>query len=145
MFFKSLIDIHDPEKTPHVDLRTLYSLIGETVLRKDEFFFHEDVAILTLDDAKRIVELFDIPKNLINDAMQEVKTMLRREIKASGELTTVEKISEDIDKMKALSTEELRGIILKYEGMEKQPKKIQEMVVDQLKNSYEQLLLVDHI
>jgi hypothetical protein len=145
MFFKSLIDIHDPERTPHVDLRTLYSLIGETVLRKDEFYFTEDVALLTLDDAKRITELFDIPRNLINDAMQEVKSMLRRTIKSEGELTTVDSISEDIDKMKALTDEELRTIIIAYEGIEKQAKKVQESVIEQLKPSYEQLLLVDHI
>ncbi|MHA1629489.1 MAG: hypothetical protein ACTSXO_04205 [Candidatus Heimdallarchaeota archaeon] len=145
MFFKSLIEIHDPEKTPHVDLRTLYSLIGETVLRKDEFYKQNSVAMLTLDDAKRIVELFDIPRNLINDAMQEVKTMLRRTIKTDEELTTVQSISEDIDKMKALTDEELSKIIIAYEGLEKQPKKIQEAVISQLKPSYEQLLLVDHI
>ncbi|NHJ85311.1 MAG: hypothetical protein FK734_07600 [Asgard group archaeon] len=145
MFFKSLIDIHDPERTPHVDLRTLYSLIGETVLRKDEFYSDDDVAMLTLDDAKRLVELFDIPRNLINDALQEVKTMLRREIKSGGELTTVESISEDLDKMKAITDEELRVIIIKYEGLEKQNKKIQDIAFEQLKDSYEQLLLVDHI
>ncbi len=145
MFFKSLIDIHDPERTPHVDLRTLYSLIGETVLRKDEFYIQDDVAMLTLDDAKRLVELFDIPRNLINDSLQEVKAMLRRTIKAEGELTTVESISEDIDKMKALTDEELAQIIITYDGMEKQPKKVQEKVIEQLKASYEQLLLVDHI
>ena len=145
MFFKALIDIHDPERTPHVDLRTLYSLIGETVLRKDEFYEGEEVALLTLDDAKRIVELFDIPRNLINDAIQEVKTMLRREIKSEGELTTVDSISEDIDKMKALTDEELKQIIIVYEGMSKQSKKIQDSVIEQLKPSYEQLLLIDHI
>ncbi len=145
MFFKALIDIHDPERTPHVDLRTLYSLIGETVLRKDEFYEGDDVALLTLDDAKRIVELFDIPRNLINDAIQEVKTMLRREIKSEGELTTVDSISEDIDKMKALTDDELKQIIIVYEGMSKQSKKIQDSVIEQLKPSYEQLLLVDHI
>ncbi len=145
MFFKSLIDIHDPERTPHVDLRTLYSLIGETVLRKDEFYITDDVAMLTLDDAKHIVELFDIPRNLINDAIQEVKTMLRREIKSEGELTTVDSISEDIDKMRALTDEELIQIITRYEGIDKQSKKIQETVIEQLKTSYEQLLLVDHI
>ncbi|RLI68303.1 hypothetical protein DRO91_09230, partial [Candidatus Heimdallarchaeota archaeon] len=96
-------------------------------------------------DAKRIVELFDIPRNLINDAMQEVKTMLRRTIKTDEELTTVQSISEDIDKMKALTDEELSKIIIAYEGLEKQPKKIQEAVISQLKPSYEQLLLVDHI
>jgi len=145
MFFKALIDIHDPERTPHVDLRTLYSLIGETVLRKDEFYFSDDVAMLSLDDAKRIVELFDIPRNLINDAIQEVKTMLRRQIKSEEELTTVKSISEDIDKMKALTDDELKQIILVYEGMTKQPKKIQDAIIEQLKPSYEQLLLVDHI
>ena len=145
MFFKSLIEIHDPEKTPHVDLRTLYSLIGETVLRKDEFYEGDDVAMLNLEEAKRIAELFDIPRNLINDAMQEVKTFLRREIKSSEKLTTVDSISEDIDKMKALTDEELTNIILEYEKMTKQPKKVQEKVIQQLKASYEQLLLVDHI
>jgi hypothetical protein len=146
MFFKSLIDIHDPEKTPHVDLRTLYSLIGETVLRKDEFYDgKDDVALLTLDDAKRIVELFDVPRNLINDGIQEVKTNLRRSLKTSKELTTVESISEDIDKMRALTDEEIKKIIIVYEGIEKQPKKVQEAVVSQLKDTYEQLLLVDHI
>ncbi|MHA1186432.1 MAG: hypothetical protein ACTSSK_06085 [Candidatus Heimdallarchaeota archaeon] len=145
MFFKALIDIHDPERTPHVDLRTLYSLIGETVLRKDEFYASDDVSMLTLDDAKRIVELFDIPRNLINDALQEVKTMLRREIKSEGELTTVDTISEDIDKMKALTDAEIQKIIIKYENISKQPKKIQDKVVEQLKPSYEQLLLVDFI
>jgi len=126
-------------------LRTLYSLIGETVLRKDEFYASDDVTMLTLDDAKRIVELFDIPRNLINDALQEVKTMLRREIKSEGELTTVDTISEDIDKMKALTDDEIRKIIIKYESIDKQPKKIQDKVVEQLKPSYEQLLLVDFI
>ncbi|NHJ05006.1 MAG: hypothetical protein EAX90_09290 [Candidatus Heimdallarchaeota archaeon] len=145
MFFKALIDIHDPERTPHVDLRTLYSLIGETVLRKDEFYASDDVAMLTLDDAKRLVELFDIPRNLINDSIQEVKTMLRRDIKSEGKLTTVESISEDIDKMRALTDEELYKIIINYEGLDKQPKKVQDKVVEQLKASYEQLLLVDHI
>jgi hypothetical protein len=145
MFFKSLIDIHDPEKTPHVDLRTLYSLIGETVLRKDEFYQDDKVAMLTLEDAKRLVELFDVPTNLINDALQEVKTQLRRTIKSSDTLTTVESISEDIDKMKAITDEELQKIIVEYEGIGKQSKKVQSEVIEQLKSSYEQLLLVDHI
>ncbi|MEA2071817.1 MAG: hypothetical protein U9O98_11085, partial [Asgard group archaeon] len=145
MFFKSLIEIHDPEKTPHVDLRTLYSLIGETVLRKDEFYEGDGVAILNIDDAKRIAELFDVPKNLINDALQEVKTNLRRELKAGGSLTTVESISEDIDKMKALTDKELKEIIIKYEGFDDQPSKIQDKIVEQLRSGYEQLLLVDHI
>ncbi|MHA1211903.1 MAG: hypothetical protein ACTSSH_05520 [Candidatus Heimdallarchaeota archaeon] len=145
MFFKALIDIHDPERTPHVDLRTLYSLIGEAVLRKDEFYSDDNVALLTLDDAKRLVELFDIPRNLINDAIQEVKAMLRRTIKSEGELTTVESISEDIDKMKAITDEELKQIIIQYEEIAKQPKKVQDTVIEQLKASYEQLLLVDHI
>lgn len=145
MFFKSLIDIHDPEKTPHVDLRTLYSLIGETVLRKDEFYDGTEIAMLTLEDAKRIVELFDVPKNLINDAIQEVKTSLRRALKAKGSPTTVESISEDIDKMRALTDEEIQEIIVRYENLEKQPKKVKEEVVEQLRDSYEQLLLVDHI
>ena len=101
--------------------------------------------MLTLDDAKRLVELFDIPRNLINDAVQEVKTMLRREIKSEGELTTVESISEDIDKMRAITDEELVKIIIKYENLGKQSKKVQEKVIEQLKPSYEQLLLVDHI
>ena len=71
--------------------------------------------------------------------------MLRREIKSEGELTTVDSISEDIDKMKALTDEELKQIIIVYEGMSKQSKKIQDSVIEQLKPSYEQLLLVDHI
>jgi hypothetical protein len=71
--------------------------------------------------------------------------MLRRAIKTKGELTTVDSISEDIDKMKALTDEELSAIIIAYEGIEKQSKKIKEAVIEQLKPSYEQLLLVDHI
>ena len=143
-FYSGLDEIHDPQRNPHIDLRTMNNIIGETVLlqaREKE----EDVNVVTLERIRYIMGAYDIPVSMINDALQQMKIVLRTAIKESEVSISVQDISEDISKMKALSDEELAQLIVKFEGLDKYKENIREVIIEKLKPSYEQLLKVDYI
>ena len=88
---------------------------------------------------------YDIPVSMINDAFQQLKIVLRSSIKESDVSISVQDISEDISKMKALSDAELAELVMKFEGLDKYKESIRKQVVEKLQPSYELLLRVDYI
>ena len=91
------------------------------------------------------MDAYDIPVSMINDALQQIKIVLRTSIKESEVSISVQDITEDISKMKALSDSELAELVVKFEGLDKYKENIRNKVVEKLKPSYEQLLRVDYI
>ena len=143
-FYSGLDEIHDPQRNPHIDLRTMNNIIGETVLlqaRETDI----DVNIITLEKLRSTMNAYDIPVSMLNDALQQIKILLRTSIKESEVSISVQDISEDISKMKALSDTELADLIVKFEGLDKYKDKIRTTIIESLQPSYEQLLRVDYI
>jgi hypothetical protein len=120
------------------------NIIGETVLlqaREDV----EDVNVITLEKIRNTMSAYDIPVAMVNDTLQQIKILLRTSIKESEVSISVQDISEDISKMKALSDKELSELIIKFEGLEKYKEDVASKIVEKLKASYEQILKVDYI
>jgi len=143
-FYSGLDEIHDPQRNPHIDLRTMNNIIGETVLLQAREKT-EDVNVITLEIIRNIMGAYDIPVSMINDALQQMKIVLRTAIKESEVSISVQDISEDISKMKALSDEELSQLIVKFEGLDRFKENVRASIVEKLKPSYEQMLKVDYI
>ncbi len=144
-FYSGLDEIHDPQRNPHIDLRTMNNIIGETVLlqlREDEV---SDVNVITLEKIRSTMGAFDVPVSMINDSLQQLKITLRTAIKEAEVSISVQDISEDISKMKALSDKELSELIIRFEGLDKFKENIRNKIVEKLRLSYEQLLKVDYI
>ncbi|MCK5409007.1 MAG: hypothetical protein KAJ30_01975, partial [Candidatus Heimdallarchaeota archaeon] len=144
-FYTGLDEIHDPQRNPHIDLRTMNNIIGETVLlqaREDE---QKDVNVIILERIRNIMGAYDVPVSMMNDALQQIKIILRTSIKESEVSISVQDISDDISKMKALSDKELAELVIKFEGLDKIKENIRNQIVEKLKPSYEQLLRVDYI
>ena len=144
-FYSGLDEIHDPQRNPHIDLRTMNNIIGETVLlqmREDEEL---DVSVITLEKIRNTMDAYDVPVSMINDSLQQIKIVLRTAIKESEVSISVQDISEDISKMKALSDKELAELIVKFEGLDRFKENIRNQIIEKLRLSYEQLLKVDYI
>ena len=144
-FYSGLDEIHDPQRSPHIDLRTMNNIIGETVLlqlREDEV---SDVNVITLEKIRSTMGAFDVPVSMINDSLQQLKITLRTAIKEAEVSISVQDISEDISKMKALSDKELSELVIRFEGLDKFKENIRNKIVEKLRLSYEQLLKVDYI
>lgn len=148
-FYSGLDEIHDPQRNPHIDLRTMNNIIGETVLlqiREDkEADVEADVNVITLEKIRNTMGAYDVPVSMINDALQQLKIVLRTAIKESEVSINVQDISEDISKMKALSDKELSELVVRFEGLDRFKENIRNQIVDKLRLSYEQLLKVDYI
>ncbi|MHA2308489.1 MAG: hypothetical protein ACXABJ_04375, partial [Candidatus Heimdallarchaeaceae archaeon] len=144
-FYSGLDEIHDPQRNPHIDLRTMNNIIGETVLLQAREAEKEAVNVVTLERLRETMGAFDIPVSMVNDALQQIKILLRTSIKESEVSISVQDISEDISKMKALSDDELANLVVKFEGLDKFKENIRAIIIEKLKPSYEQLLKVDYI
>lgn len=143
-FYSGLDEIHDPQRNPHIDLRTMNNIIGETVLLQARETA-TDVNVITLEKLRSTMNAYDIPVSMLNDALQQIKILLRTSIKESEVSISVQDISEDISKMKALSDNELADLIVKFEGLDKYKDKVRTTIIESLRPSYEQLLRVDYI
>ncbi|MHA1400646.1 MAG: hypothetical protein ACTSQE_09885 [Candidatus Heimdallarchaeaceae archaeon] len=145
-FYAGLDEIHDPQRNPHIDLRTTSNIVGGVLLNRTREMAEEKYNVITIEHVRKVMADYDIPVSIINDALQEIKIQLRSSIKESDIALKADDISEDISKMKALSDEELTELITAYEGLERyyEPDELKE-VVELLKPSYEALLKVDYI
>ncbi|TFG10440.1 hypothetical protein EU534_00960 [Candidatus Heimdallarchaeota archaeon] len=144
-FYSGLDEIHDPQRNPHIDLRTMNNIIGETVLLQIREDKNSEVNVVTLERIRNTMDAYDVPVSMINDALQQIKIVLRTAIKESEVSINVQDISEDISKMKALSDKEMSELIVKFEGLDKYKENIRNQIVEKLQPSYEQLLKVDYI
>ena len=144
-FYSGLDEVHDPQRSPHIDLRTMNNIIGETVLLQIRDDKDSDVSVINLEKIRSTMSAYDVPVSMINDALQQIKIVLRTAIKESEVSINVQDISEDISKMKALSNTELAELIMRFEGLDKFKENIRNQIVEKLRSSYEQLLKVDYI
>ncbi len=143
-FYSGLDEIHDPQRNPHLDLRTLNNILGETIILQ-KLDSEDDINVVTLERVRKTMDAYDIPSSMVNDAIQEIKIRLRANIKDSDVAVNVKDISEDISKMKALSDEELAELIKQYENLEKAEEGVVDAIIAKLKDSYENILRVEYI
>ncbi len=143
-FYSGLDDIHNPQKSPHIDLRTLNNAIGEIVIRSksSEDF---DGIIITLDAVKNALEMYDISPTLINNGLQAIKLNLRNQFREGKTAVNVDEVTEELDKLTSMTEDELKAIVFKYEQLDIKNEDIAEKIFEQLKSSYEALLLVNYL
>ncbi len=143
-FYAGLDEVHNPQRSPYIDLRTLNNAIGEVVIRADEDKRTES-NIITLDNVKATLELYDISPTLVNNAIQSLKLNLREHLRAGGSAISVEEVTEELDKLTAMSEEQLKELVLSYEGIEQLSKEAQDEIYGMVKPSYESLLDVAYL
>ncbi len=140
-FYAALEEIHNPQKTPHIDLRTLNNAIGEIVIRAEPAF--DDAKIITLDSVRATLDNYDIDTRYVNDALQALKMSLRAHIREGKLSISVEDVSADLDRLTSLTPEQLDEIIISYEGLKELDADLKKKVVELLRPSYEQLLSLE--
>ncbi len=143
-FYSGLDEIHNPQRSPHIDLRTLNNAIGEIVIRATEDITTEG-NILTLESVQKTLELYDISPTLINNALQSIKLNLRNHIREGESAIKVEDVSEELDRLTSLTEQDLISIIMSYESLEGKDKKDVDEILTKLKPSYESLLEVAYL
>lgn len=139
-FYSGLDEIHNPQRSPHIDLRTLNNAIGEVVIRA-----HSDESehnIISLDVVKETLEQYDISPTLINNGLQAVKLEVRNHIREGKTSISVEEVTEELDKLSSISENDLKGIIRSFENLEKFDDKAFEEIFNVVRASYESLLEV---
>jgi len=143
-FYSGLDEIHNPQRSPHIDLRTLNNAIGEIVIRSEESEEYDGI-IVTLDTVKESLEIYDISPTLINNGLQAVKLRLRNAIREGETAVSVDDVSEELDKLTSITESDLRKVIYEFEGLDEKDEDIAEYIFTQLKPSYEALLQVSYL
>ncbi|MFV2013949.1 MAG: hypothetical protein ACC656_00840 [Candidatus Heimdallarchaeota archaeon] len=143
-FYSGLDEIHNPQRSPHIDLRTLNNAIGEIVIRSDvsEKF---DGIIVTLDTVREALELYDISPTLVNNGLQAVKLELRNAVREGKTAVSVDEVTEEMDKLKSLSDEDLKKIVYEFEHLSTKSDDDANYIYEQLKPSYQALLQVSYM
>ncbi len=143
-FYAGLDEIHNPQRSPHIDLRTLNNAIGEIVIRSKSSEDWEGM-IVTLDQVRDALNLYDISPTLINNGLQAIKLKLRNAIREGKTAVNVDEVSEELDKLTSMSEDDLKAIIYEYEGLSEKDEKAAEYIYEQIKPSYEALLQVNYL
>jgi hypothetical protein len=143
-FYSGLDEIHNPQRSPHIDLRTLNNAIGEIVIRAKASDDFEGI-IITLNNVKEALEIYDISPTLINNGLQAVKLTLRNAIREGDTAVTVDEVSEELDRLTSLSEDDLLKIIYSYEALSVKDEDTAKYIFEQLKPSYEVLLQVSYL
>ncbi|MCH8908692.1 MAG: hypothetical protein IH840_16525 [Candidatus Heimdallarchaeota archaeon] len=143
-FYAGLDEIHNPQRSPHIDLRTLNNAIGEIVIRSDTSEDYDGI-IVTLNNVKDALEIYDISPTLINNALQAVKLTLRNVVRGGKTAVSVDEVTEELDKLTSLSEKDLRKIVFEFESLNRKEAKVADYIFDQLKPSYEALLQVSYM
>ena len=143
-FYSGLDEIHNPQRSPHIDLRTLNNAIGEIVIRSEENLGKEGI-IVTLDTVKESLEIYDISPTLINNGLQAVKLRLRNAIREGKTAVSVDDVSEELDKLTSITEADLKKVIYEFEELANKDEKVGEYIFEHLKPSYEALLQVSYL
>ena len=104
-----------------------------------------DGIIVTLDQVKDALEMYDISPTLINNGLQAIKLKLRNEIREGKTAVNVDEVTEELDKLTTLTEDDLRKIVYSFEGLETKEKSVAEKIFEQLKPSYEALLQINYL
>lgn len=143
-FYTGLDEIHNPQRSPHIDLRTLNNAIGEIVIRSKENEEYEGI-VVTLDTVKEALEIYDISPTLINNGLQAIKLALRNAIREGQTAVSVDAVTEELDKLTSITEEDMRKIIFSFENLDNKEEEAAEFIYQQLKPSYEALLQVSYL
>ncbi len=143
-FYAGLDEVHNPQRSPYIDLRTLNNAIGEIVIRANEDKTTES-NIITLDNVKSTFELYDISPTLVNNALQSLKLSIREHLREGGSAISVEEVTEELDKLTAMTEEQMKELVISYEGIENLPQDAQDEIYGMVKPSYESLLDVAYL
>ena len=143
-FYNGLDEIHNPQRSPHIDLRTLNNAIGEIVIRSKENANEEGI-IVTLDTVKESLEIYDISPTLINNGLQAVKLRLRNALRSGETAVNVDDVKEELDKLTSLTDDELKKIIFDFEDLNNKEQSVAQYLFERLKPSYESLLQVAYL
>lgn len=143
-FYAGLDEIHNPQRSPHIDLRTLNNAIGEIVIRSEASENYDGI-IVTLDIVREGLEMYDISSTLINNGLQAVKLNLRNSIREGKTAVSVDDVTEEMDKLKSLSDEDLKKIVYEFENLSAKEDEVANYIFEQLKPSYQALLQVNYM
>ncbi|MDH5647499.1 MAG: hypothetical protein OEZ01_15930, partial [Candidatus Heimdallarchaeota archaeon] len=136
--------IHNPQRSPHIDLRTLNNAIGEIVIRAKASEEVEGV-IVTLDTVRSSLEIYDVSSHLINNGLQAIKLQLRNELREGKTAVKVDEVTEELDKMTSLTEADLKKVVYSYENLEVKEESVAKYIYEQLKPSYESLLQINYL
>ncbi|OLS23186.1 MAG: hypothetical protein HeimC2_27390 [Candidatus Heimdallarchaeota archaeon LC_2] len=143
-FYSALDEIHNPQRSPHIDLRTLNNAIGEIVIGSEASEEFEGI-IVSLDTVRKALELYDISPTMINNGLQAIKLQLRNTIREGKTAVSVDDVTEEMDKLKSLSDEDLKKIVYEFEHLAEKEAKVGEYIFEKLKPSYQALLQVSYM
>ena len=143
-FYSGLDEIHNPQRSPHIDLRTLNNAIGEIVIRSKASEDYEGI-IVSLNAVKEALEIYDISPTLINNGLQAVKLSLRNIVREGSTAISVDEVSEELDKLTSLKEDDLKKIIYSFEHLDTKDDETAEYIFEQLKPSYEALLQISYL
>ena len=138
-FYNGLDEIHNPQRSPHIDLRTLNNAIGEIVIRAYSEKL-EEVTFIALEPVQKALSLYEIPQIFINNGLQAIKQKLRNYVRKEKPSITVEDITEELDKLSSITKKELKSIVFGFEGIENYDKTLSEKIFEVVSPSYERLL-----
>jgi hypothetical protein len=139
-FYTGLDEIHNPQRSPHIDLRTLNNAIGEIVIRSQATEGEHN--IISLDLVKDTLIQYDISPTLINNGLQAVKQVIRRHIREGKTSISVEEVTEELDKLSSITEKDLMSIVRSFENLEKHDDETFNEIYEVVKPSYESLLEV---
>ena len=141
-FYTGLDEIHNPQRSPHIDLRTLNNAIGEVVIRA---YADEDPNnIITLEMVKTALEQYDISPSFINNGLQAIKQELRNHIREGETSISVEDVTKELEQLSSITDEELRELVISFEGLSNYDKDTVDKIFESVKASYENLLEVSY-
>lgn len=143
-FYSGLDEIHNPQRSPHIDLRTLNNAVGEIVIRSKASEDYDGI-VVTLDEVKNGLAIYDISPTLVNNGLQAVKLKLRNMIRKGNTAVNVEEVTEELDQLKNLEEGELKKIIMDYENLGSKEESVANYLIDQLKPSYQALLQISYL
>ena len=143
-FYAGLDEIHNPQRSPHIDLRTLNNAIGEVVIRAYLDSDTADDTIITLEDVKSALELYNISSVLMNNGLQSVKSQLRDYLRKGKASIKVEDITEELDMLSEIDDIKLRKIVKEFEGISEYEEEKFEKLYSVVKPTYESLLEISY-
>lgn len=140
-FYTGLDEIHNPQRSPHIDLRTLNNALGEVVIRAHVADTNTIISLQLIEEA---LSLYDISPSLINNGLQAVKLALRNHVREGKTSISVEDVTEELDHLSSITEEDLKEIVRTYEGLENLESEYFDEIFESVRGSYESLLEVSY-
>ena len=82
---------------------------------------------------------------MINNGLQAIKLQLRNAVREGKTAVSVDDVTEEMDKLKSLSEDDLKKIVYEFEHLEEKEADVAEYIFEKLKPSYQALLQVSYM